>query len=46
LMQAAGFKRVIIETVGTGQAETEIAGLADTVVLVLVPGLGDDIQLM
>ena len=46
LMQAAGFERVIIETVGTGQAETEIAGLADTVVLVMVPGLGDDIQLM
>lgn len=46
LMQAAGFERIIIETVGTGQAETEIAGLADTVVLVMVPGLGDDIQLM
>ena len=46
LMQAAGFDRIIIETVGTGQAETEIAGLADTVVLVMVPGLGDDIQLM
>lgn len=46
LLAAAGFNWVIVETVGTGQAETDIAALADTVLLVLVPGLGDDIQLM
>lgn len=46
LIGAAGFDWVIVETVGTGQAETDIAALADTVLLVLVPGLGDDIQLM
>ena len=36
-MQAVGFDRIIIETVGAGQAETEIAGLADTVVLAWFP---------
>lgn len=46
LMESAGFDWIIIETVGTGQAETEIATLADSVLLVLVPGLGDEIQLM
>jgi len=44
LMQAAGKDYVIIETVGVGQAEIEIAGLADVTVVVLVPGLGDDVQ--
>lgn len=46
LMESAGFDWIIIETVGTGQAETDIATLADSVLLVLVPGLGDEIQLM
>ena len=41
---AAGFDRVIVETVGTGQSETRIAGLADTRVVVCPPGLGDDVQ--
>lgn len=41
---AAGFDYVIIETVGVGQSEVDIVRLADTVVLVAVPGLGDDIQ--
>ncbi|HEX5154605.1 MAG TPA: methylmalonyl Co-A mutase-associated GTPase MeaB [Parafilimonas sp.] len=46
LMKAAPFDHIIIETVGAGQAETEIAGLADTTVVVLVPEAGDDIQNM
>ncbi|MBI4932124.1 MAG: ATP-binding cassette domain-containing protein [Bacteroidetes bacterium] len=38
------FDYVFIETVGVGQSEVEIAGLADTTVLVLVPGYGDEVQ--
>ncbi len=41
---AGGFDVVLIETVGVGQAEFEIASLADTTVLILAPGLGDGIQ--
>ena len=41
---AAGFDRVIVETVGTGQSETRVAALADTRVVVCPPGLGDDVQ--
>ena len=41
---AAGFERVIVETVGTGQSETRIVALADTRVVVCPPGLGDDVQ--
>ncbi|MGZ5275018.1 MAG: methylmalonyl Co-A mutase-associated GTPase MeaB [Caldimonas sp.] len=41
---AAGFDRIIVETVGTGQSETGIAALADTRVVVCPPGLGDDVQ--
>lgn len=44
LIRSAGFDRVIVETVGVGQSEVEIAGLADITVLVLVPEAGDDIQ--
>jgi len=44
LVRASGFDRVIVETVGVGQSEVEIAGLADITVLVLVPEAGDDIQ--
>ena len=40
----AGFDRVIVETVGTGQSETAIVALADTRVVVCPPGLGDDVQ--
>ncbi|MCL4184400.1 MAG: methylmalonyl Co-A mutase-associated GTPase MeaB [Burkholderiaceae bacterium] len=43
-LDAAGFDRVIVETVGTGQSETAIAALADTRVVVCPPGLGDDVQ--
>ncbi len=44
VLDAAGYDDVIIETVGVGQSEVDIVRLADTVVLVAVPGLGDDIQ--
>ncbi|MBI3500881.1 MAG: methylmalonyl Co-A mutase-associated GTPase MeaB [Bacteroidetes bacterium] len=44
VMRAFGFDYVFIETVGVGQSEVEIAGLADTTVLVLVPGYGDEVQ--
>ena len=46
LLDAAGRDVVLIETVGVGQDEVEIARLADVAVLVLVPGLGDDVQAM
>jgi len=46
LMKAAQFDPVIIETVGVGQSEVEIAGLADTTVVVEVPEAGDEIQTM
>ena len=44
LFRSAGFDFVIIETVGVGQDEIDIAALADVTVVVLVPGMGDDIQ--
>ncbi|MGL4596394.1 MAG: methylmalonyl Co-A mutase-associated GTPase MeaB [Bacteroidia bacterium] len=44
LVRACGFDLVIVETVGVGQSEVEIAGLADTTVVVLVPEGGDDVQ--
>ena len=44
VFDAAGFDVVIVETVGAGQAEVEIASLAHTVLVVETPGLGDDIQ--
>ena len=44
LMDAAGYDPVIIETVGVGQDEIEVARAADVVSVVLVPGMGDDIQ--
>jgi LAO/AO transport system kinase len=46
LMRAAPFDVIIIETVGVGQSEIEIAGLADTTVVVMVPEGGDEIQAM
>jgi LAO/AO transport system kinase len=44
VLDAAGFDNVLIETVGVGQAELEVAALADTVILLLAPGMGDGIQ--
>lgn len=43
-MDAAGYDPVIIETVGTGQAEVEVMRTAQTVLVVVAPGMGDDIQ--
>jgi LAO/AO transport system kinase len=44
VLDAAGFDKVIVETVGVGQDEVEIVKTADVTVVVLVPGMGDDIQ--
>jgi GTPase len=44
ILDAAGCETVLIETVGVGQDEVEVARLADVTVLVLVPGMGDDVQ--
>ncbi|MEO8711693.1 MAG: methylmalonyl Co-A mutase-associated GTPase MeaB, partial [Parafilimonas sp.] len=44
IMQAAGFDYILIETVGAGQNEVEIAGIANTTIVVLVPEYGDEIQ--
>lgn len=44
--KAAGFDYVLVETVGVGQSEIEIAGLADVTVVVLVPEAGDEVQTM
>ena len=44
LLDAAGKDVVFVETVGTGQSEVEVIGIADTVLLVLMPGSGDSIQ--
>jgi LAO/AO transport system kinase len=46
LLDAAGKRQVLIETVGVGQDEVDIVRLADCILVVLVPGLGDDIQNM
>ncbi|GER87087.1 methylmalonyl Co-A mutase-associated GTPase MeaB [Dictyobacter vulcani] len=43
-MDAAGYNPIIIETVGTGQAEVEIMRTAQTVLVTMAPGMGDDIQ--
>ncbi len=44
LLSAAGFGWLLVETVGVGQDEVDVAGVVDTVVVVGVPGTGDDIQ--
>lgn len=44
VMEIYGAEYIFIETVGIGQSEIDVAGQADTVVLVVVPGMGDDIQ--
>jgi LAO/AO transport system kinase len=46
LLQSVGFDYIIIETVGVGQSEVEIAALADTTIVVLVPESGDAVQMM
>ncbi|MEP6924200.1 MAG: methylmalonyl Co-A mutase-associated GTPase MeaB [Pyrinomonadaceae bacterium] len=44
ILDAAGYEKIIVETVGVGQDEVEIVKTADVSVVVLVPGMGDDIQ--
>jgi len=44
ILDAAGFDVVLVETVGVGQAEVEVASTADTALVVVAPGLGDSIQ--
>ncbi|MBW3602832.1 MAG: methylmalonyl Co-A mutase-associated GTPase MeaB [Actinobacteria bacterium] len=44
VLDAAGFDVVVLETVGVGQAEVEIASVADTTVVTLAPGMGDSVQ--
>lgn len=44
VLDAAGFEVILIETVGAGQSEVDIARLADTILVVEAPGLGDEIQ--
>lgn len=46
ILDAAGFDTILIETIGVGQTEVEIVELSDLVLLVLVPGMGDEIQAM
>jgi len=45
VLRAAPFSWVLVETVGVGQDEVDVASVVDTVVLLQVPGLGDDVQL-
>lgn len=44
ILDAAGYQKIIVETVGVGQDEVDVVKMADVVAVVLVPGLGDDIQ--
>ena len=46
LLGAFGFDNVVLETVGVGQSELEVAAVADTTVVVLTPGLGDSVQMI
>ena len=46
VLEAAGYDIVLIETVGVGQGEGEIVELAQTIVAVIAPGLGDEVQAM
>lgn len=46
ILDAAGYQKIIVETVGVGQDEVEIVKTADVCVVVLVPGMGDDVQTM
>lgn len=46
ILDAAGYRKIIVETVGVGQDEVEIVKTADVCAVVLVPGMGDDVQTM
>jgi len=45
VLDAAGYARIVVETVGVGQAEVDVAAATDTAVVVLAPGLGDGVQM-
>ncbi len=45
-LASAGFDMIVVESVGSGQADTDIANISSTVLLVLSPGLGDEVQAM
>jgi LAO/AO transport system kinase len=44
VLEVAGFDTILVETVGVGQDEVSVCGLVDCTILVLVPGMGDDVQ--
>ncbi|HWE61760.1 MAG TPA: methylmalonyl Co-A mutase-associated GTPase MeaB [Chloroflexota bacterium] len=46
VLDAAGYQLIVVETVGVGQSELDIAGAADTVLVVVTPAMGDTVQLM
>lgn len=46
VLKAAGYDVILIETIGVGQGEVDIAAVAETVVVVVAPGLGDEVQAM
>jgi len=46
ILDAAGYQKILVETVGVGQDEVEIVKTADVCVVVMVPGMGDDVQTM
>jgi LAO/AO transport system kinase len=45
VLDAAGYDRIVVETVGVGQAEVDVAAATDTAVVVLAPGMGDAVQM-
>lgn len=45
ILDAAGYDRIVVETVGVGQAEVDVAAATDTAVVVLAPGMGDAVQI-
>ncbi|MFN8234458.1 MAG: methylmalonyl Co-A mutase-associated GTPase MeaB [Actinomycetota bacterium] len=45
ILDAAGYMRILVETVGVGQAEVDVAAATDTALVVLAPGLGDAVQM-
>jgi LAO/AO transport system kinase len=45
ILDAAGYDRIVVETVGVGQAEVDVAAATDTAVVVLAPGMGDAVQM-
>src|SRR6186713_2011035 len=45
ILEAAGYDPVMVETVGVGQAEVDVAAATDTAVVILAPGLGDAVQM-